>query len=837
MAPDSPLIDTLAELPMGAGGHAPTERTRRQVLFGLLLLNLLMAAVCTALLLSSRRSEIADAKAQTLNDVRLTEQVASALFDKAAIALGAVGVQVERQLGGSGLDASILWSIVDTQAAQVPEVQRIGVFDARGAQLCGVPAERCQRLDIADRDYFQRLRDHPDDPIKLYGPYDIRTDGRPALVLARSMRMPDGRFAGVLIAVMPVERLRALVSTLRLGSSGSVSLRTADLALLLRQPELTGPDAAAAGRKVSDQLRAAIAAEPGEGVYRAVTASDGVDRVAAYRRLGKHALYVIVGRATGDFLTGWRLQVAWTAGFLLIFAVVSWQLARATSSNLREHAQALRLYDEAPCGYHTLDPSGTYLSINATELAWLGCSREEVVGKLKPTDFFTDEGRSTFAANFPKLERTGQIEALDLDLVSRDGTVRRVLVNATAVKDTKGGFLHSNSVMYDITELHLTRTQLHALALQQGVMLDNDLIGIVRLKDRRILWKNQAMDRIFGYANGDWDDMPSRDLYLDDESHRRAGAELVAALEQGQVFRCQLPMRRKDGSPVWIDASGASLVPGTGEVMMLLADITALKAAEAERLRAASLEAQNFQLRETNRLKSELVANMSHELRTPLNAILGFGQMLESGSVKPDSPKYASYIRRIVSSGKHLLSLIDQVLDFAKVESGKMTFDPEPISVPHALHEVVEMLQADSASRQIAVRVDVDDGVESVITDPLRLKQMLLALVGNAIKFSHEGGSVDLRASVVDDAFWQVDIIDRGIGIEEANLARLFSPFVQLSSGSTKTHGGTGIGLSLVRLIAQAQGGRIEVRSQFGAGSTFSLILPRALGETVGPAK
>ncbi len=828
MRPDRPVIDAL----IGADGRVPApaqpERTRRVVLIGLLLLNVLVVAVCAGLLLQSRRTDIANAKSETLHDVRLAEQLAAGLLDKAAIALGAVGGQVERQLGGAGLEASTLWSIVDAQVAQVPEIERIGVFDARGAQLCGLPAERCQRLDISDRDYFQRLQTHPEDPPKVYGPYQSRTEGRPAMILARAMRLGDGRFAGVVVAVLPLDRLRRVVTLPRMGASGSVSLRTAELALLLRAPELEGPDAPDAARRVSDTLRAAVSATPAEGVYQAVTANDGVERVTAYRRLERHPLYVIAGRATSDFLAGWQRQVAWTAAFLLLFAGISWQLARATATGLRRQAEALRLYDEAPCGYHTLGPDGTYLSINATELAWLGCRRDEVVGRLKPTDFFTDEGRATFAANFPTLALVGRLEGLDLALLSRDGTARRVVVNASAVQDAQGNFVQSNSVMHDITALHEVRTQLRALAQEQGVMLDNELIGIVRVKDRRTVWKNRAMDRIFGYSGAEWDDMPSRTMYLDAETHERTGVELAAALAQGLTYRRQLQMRRKDGSAIWIDVSCARLSEMSGEVMVLLADITPLRVAEEARVRAAELEAQNFQLRETSRLKSDFVANMSHELRTPLNAILGFGQMLQRRPGTPGTPKDASHADRIVGSGRHLLALIEQVLDYANVESGKMTFEPRSVDVAQALHQAVEMLRVAGEARRIGWQREVDPGLGAVLADPLRLQQMLLALMGNAAKFSHEGGIVRVHASAVDDGFWQVAVTDQGIGIEAKDLPRLFSPFVQLSAGATKTHGGTGIGLALVKLLAQAQGGRIEVQSQPGVGSTFTLILPRA---------
>ncbi len=230
-----------------------------------------------------------------------------------------------------------------------------------------------------------------------------------------------------------------------------------------------------------------------------------------------------------------------------------------------------------------------------------------------------------------------------------------------------------------------------------------------------------------------------------------------------------------------------------------------------------------------NRLKSEFVSNISHEMRTLLNGILGLGHMLQVGTVRPDSPKFTSYIDRIIASGKHLLGLIDQVLDYVKIEAGKMDFVVEPVNVPRALAEVVDALKVVSRARRIAIQVDVAPDVEAVVTDPLRLRQMLLALVDNAIKFSHEGGSVELVARPVDAVLWQVVVTDHGIGISQADVLRLFSSFVQLSSGLTKEYEGTRIGLALTRRIAIAQGGNVEVQSQPGQGSAFVLTLARTL--------
>ena len=163
--------------------------------------------------------------------------------------------------------------------------------------------------------------------------------------------------------------------------------------------------------------------------------------------------------------------------------------------------------------------------------------------------------------------------------------------------------------------------------------------------------------------------------------------------------------------------------------------------------------------------------------------------------------------------------------------SAKMTFSPEIIQVPAFLDEVVAMLEPKRLAAKVEAVVTVDDELTSVVNDPLRLRQMVLNLAGNAVKFSKPGGSVSVRARGLNDSQWCIEFEDHGIGIDEEGIQRLFGRFVQLSAGSTKAYGGTGLGLALVRMIARLQGGDVQVRSEVGVGSTFTLVLPRALNQ------
>lgn len=443
-----------------AGSVGRAGALRVQVSLAAVLFVLLVGALCAWSLWRSRADAIGRAEARAANlSLLLAGNVASA-FERADIALGETAAQLERELAGRGIDRDALWTLVDAGTALVPAISRIGVFDAEGHQVCGVPASRCLHLDVSDRPYFGELRARPAGAARLYGPYASRFDGRSTLVLARALRGPGGRFAGLVIALVPLQHFAQLLAAADLGEGGAAALCGPDLALLLRNPPLNAPAPGAP----SDELRQAVRAAPAQGGYRGRGALDGIERQNAYQRLAPHGLYVVVGLATREFLAPWRLQAAWLGGFFLLAAASALLITRLVLRGERDRRRIQRLYDEAPCGYHSLDAAGRYRHINSTELHWLGCTRDEVVGRLGLADFLTPQGAQDFRRNFELLMADGQVEGREYELHGRNGQVRHVLVSARAVRDRAGRFLMSNSVMHDITELHEARQALRRFA-------------------------------------------------------------------------------------------------------------------------------------------------------------------------------------------------------------------------------------------------------------------------------------------------------------------------------------------------------------------------------------
>jgi PAS domain S-box-containing protein len=352
--------------------------------------------------------------------------------------------------------------------------------------------------------------------------------------------------------------------------------------------------------------------------------------------------------------------------------------------------------------------------------------------------------------------------------------------------------------------------------------------------DGRIVEFNPAAETTFGYTKAAVVGGALAHLIVPPRLHAVHGAALVpargASLGRALGQRFEMTARRADGTELLIELALSTV--SREDVVLTTAvvrDLTARQYLEATRVRIHDMEAQQARTLEANRLKSEFLANMSHELRTPLNAIIGFSELMHRGKVGPVSPDHQEFLGDILSSAKHLLQLINDVLDLAKVESGKMEFRPEPVDLTRLAQEVRQAVRGLADAQGIQIDVEVDATVVAVVIDPARLKQVLYNYLSNGIKFTPAGGTVAVRIGPEGSDQFRIDVADTGVGIAAMDLEKLFVEFQQLDTSSTKTHQGTGLGLALIKRLVEAQGGRVAVRSTLGEGSTFSAVLPRQM--------
>jgi len=271
---------------------------------------------------------------------------------------------------------------------------------------------------------------------------------------------------------------------------------------------------------------------------------------------------------------------------------------------------------------------------------------------------------------------------------------------------------------------------------------------------------------------------------------------------------------------------GAPLRDDTGAMRAWIGTIADVDERRKNHDELVRLEVLSRELQEASRLKSEFLANMSHELRTPLNAILGFTELIQDGLVQPGTRDFHDFLGHVASSGRHLLGIINDVLDLAKVEAGKLSFKPEPVSLRAIVAEVVAVLHNNGRSGDVELEVAIDPAMDRVNLDPARLRQVLFNYLSNALKFAPAGSSVTVRAFHLPGDRFRLEVTDLGPGLSVDDQTRLFVEFSQISSGRAVSEPGTGLGLALTRKLVEAQDGIVGVESSLGHGSTFYAELP-----------
>jgi PAS domain S-box-containing protein len=423
--------------------------------------------------------------------------------------------------------------------------------------------------------------------------------------------------------------------------------------------------------------------------------------------------------------------------------------------------------------------------------------------------------------------------------LAKDGRRLDLSVTISPIRDGSGRIVGGSKIARDIGP---QRRMLAALRESEARL--RFALEVARIGDWDLDLRSGAMhrsvrhDHCFGYdaLQPEW----SISTFLE-HVHPQDRQDVALSYRRGllreQDWRSEFRVVWPDGSVHWLRMHGSTRYD-TGDANRMLgivADLTEQRSAEEARLRAERLESDNRQIQESNRLKSQFLANMSHELRSPLNAIIGFSDLLCSDTMPVAPEKQRQFIGHIRTSGRHLLQLINDVLDLSKVESGKFEFYPEPVRLAELIGEVRNVLFSLLQRKRLTLDVDVAPAVASVVTDPARLKQALFNYLSNAIKFSAEGGALSVRALPEGAQAFRIEVTDFGVGIAQADLPRLFVEFQQLDDGYTKRHQGTGLGLALTRRLVQAQGGSVGVRSVLGQGSTFHLVLPMAPGLATGP--
>lgn len=312
------------------------------------------------------------------------------------------------------------------------------------------------------------------------------------------------------------------------------------------------------------------------------------------------------------------------------------------------------------------------------------------------------------------------------------------------------------------------------------------------------------------------------------------GRGFTAAMSVGNAARCQEAIAQclEFGTPAsveveiavgatrrWIEFQCSPLADGEGAVGVMR-DVT------ARRWHGIAMRQAREEAESASRAKSAFIATISHELRTPLNAIIGFSEMLQRELSKQEgAERHADYSRIIRESGEHLMSLVKDLLDISKIEAGRLSICAEPFHAPDVITSSIDTLRPAIAAKSIVLEVDVAEDLGEINADARACKQMLMNLLSNACKFTPEGGRIELTATIQQEDLL-LAVRDNGIGISPAHVAHLGEPFFQVDSSLTRQLEGAGLGLAIVRGLAELHGGRLQIESAPGEGSCFTLVLP-----------
>ncbi|MDQ6872321.1 MAG: PAS domain S-box protein [Gemmatimonadota bacterium] len=366
----------------------------------------------------------------------------------------------------------------------------------------------------------------------------------------------------------------------------------------------------------------------------------------------------------------------------------------------------------------------------------------------------------------------------------------------------------------------------HESEIRKASILDTALDSIITSDQRGMITEfNAAAQATFGYRKEDVIGHQMVDLIIPPQ-HREAhlkGMQRYLATGEAHVLgrRIEINAMRSDGTEFPVELAIVRVpIDGPAFFTAYVRDLTERKKLEAEQARLLKVS------EEANRAKAEFLATMSHELRTPLNAISGYTELLKLGIRGPVTEAQVADLDRINRSQAHLLGIINDILQFAKLEVGQLEINLASFSVDTALSIAEELVGPQLESRRLSYIYRHGDDSVCIRADRDRFQQIVLNLLSNAIKFTPENGTITVSWHEIGDAV-AIEVADTGIGIDAAQTARIFDPFVQVHAGTTRTSEGVGLGLAISRDMARQMGGDITVRSKFGKGSTFRLLLPR----------
>jgi PAS domain S-box-containing protein len=493
-----------------------------------------------------------------------------------------------------------------------------------------------------------------------------------------------------------------------------------------------------------------------------------------------------------------------------------------------ERGQALfrSLVDTAGSAIVGMRVDGTVFEWNREAEALFGVARADAIGRDYVNTFATADYRAQIANGMGSVLEGQVLRNVVWPVHSADGGRRTVIWNVTPLRTGEGGAVHGLiAAGLDITEREASDERFRILFERSSdahLLLDDT--GIIDCNDATLrLLRCVRKAEVQGRSSAELS--PTRQP--DGRLSVVVAAQMLQRARDHGFYRFEWTHQRSDGTTFPVETTLTPVrLNGREVILAVWHDIAEQKKVE-HALRTAKDAAES-----ANRTKSEFMARMNHELRTPLTAIIGFSRVLLAGKEGPLTSNAELYAERIRANGMHLLSLINQILDVAKVEAGRMELETETVAVDALVRDTIAMLESTAHTKGIALHGRVPAVVTPIVTDAGKLKQILINLIGNAIKFTNEGAvSVAVEVDAATNHPVSISVRDTGIGIALDRQQKVFEPFEQGDSSTRREFGGTGLGLAIVKAFSELIGAAIEVESELGRGTRFTLWLPSGTSE------
>lgn len=493
---------------------------------------------------------------------------------------------------------------------------------------------------------------------------------------------------------------------------------------------------------------------------------------------------------------------------------------------LRREAMLNRVFDSAGIGIVVHDHGGSRrIRVNSAFCEMVGFSENHLLAERYETLTHPDDLDKSLGLR--QQLHDGEIDHFTCEkrYIHSDGSIVWGNVNSTVITSGRGHVAYYVSFIEDITRRKEAEIKLRESNQKFRTLIDGSIQGILIAGENwKILFCNEALVKMLGYDSVD------EVMALENSSKLPAPYELprLGALREARLAGEDVPSEneadfiKKDGSIIRVQTLTTRIIwENQAAIQSTYVDITERRQSERE-LIAAKDRAEM-----ANRSKSEFLANMSHELRTPLNAIIGFSEVIRGNLFGPiGNDQYTEYLDHIHDSGNHLLTIINDILDVSKVEAGALEIQLEMLDIRNVIETATQMVSERVISADVSMRLDLDNDVPEIYADETRVKQIILNLLSNSIKFTRPGGDILISAEQPDEGFVKVSVSDTGIGISEDKLECVFQPFIQDLSSHHITQEGTGLGLALVKSLTELMGGKVEIQSEFGGGTTVSFWLP-----------